>query len=684
MSEPEVAQPKPKKRFALLRKILLGLVLLVVIGLGVGRIMLPGIIRGQVEKLGTQYLQTDVKLGSVSLSLLSGSATLHDFSIKSYDGFSRPTFVTFKEAGANVSLSSLMSDTIVVDRVFLKGAETNLEIDKEGRKNVTVLLAKLEESTKKQEKKNKEEQKDNKDDGKDKEEESAPVGVIINEIALDDVTVNFLDQYSRDGEMASAVSLKKFTIDNIVIPAAGKKAGAEIMTIGVDDFRMTAPEGFTKRDFVIVPTLGVKLDLGTMMDTLLNPEIIINEVTHSGLELVAEDTADKPTDDATPENIRQFLHVAMNTATLDKPRHYVVMKDEKQSTDWYAVMSGNSDGTGESKDKKEKKDKKDKKQERAEPSEEASEQPADKPAEEPTPEPAEQSAGMKVFRLLSLQMDKMRFELIRPNEKRAKSIVLADTVLTIKNLVYPYEEGSSADLTLTTIPQDNPSKIELTASGALTDTRPERQTKATLVVTQLPLGIVPKIKSGVFTSKASVETKNEKAEGFLTFNLRNFDADKFGGVADQVMPMVELASKLELPEVKVPFSVSLKNKTWKETWKEFLKQLLSGLPVGLDGAVAATGKVLDDAGKQALEAGKAVSGTIGDVAGAATDAAGAATDAAKDAASGAVEGGTKVIEGATGGVKDATKSVGDGVKGIFGGKKKDPAAEPTPEPEKKE
>ncbi|NNN04829.1 MAG: AsmA family protein [Elusimicrobia bacterium] len=114
-----------------------GLVLLaaavVVVSVNLGRI-----ITAAVEAAGPRVLGAPVTLTRVSLSPLSGRGTLEGLVIGNPDGFKTPSAVRVGSVQIAVRLSSLMTDTIVVERVAVAAPELTWEIGP-GGSNLTRL-----------------------------------------------------------------------------------------------------------------------------------------------------------------------------------------------------------------------------------------------------------------------------------------------------------------------------------------------------------------------------------------------------------------------------------------------------------------------------------------------------------------------------------------------------------------
>lgn len=102
--------------------VILVVVAVVVIGLSLGSIVKKG-----VETVGPQIAKVDIKLDSVSLSLLSGSGTIKGLLVGNPEGYKSPQAITVGLAGVSVSPGSVLSDKVVVRSVRVESPEITFE-----------------------------------------------------------------------------------------------------------------------------------------------------------------------------------------------------------------------------------------------------------------------------------------------------------------------------------------------------------------------------------------------------------------------------------------------------------------------------------------------------------------------------------------------------------------------------
>jgi len=101
-------------------------VLIVVAVIGV-TFFLDGAIKRGVETIGPKIVKVDIKLDSVSLSILSGSGSVKGLVVGNPEGYKTPQAINVGHASLAVSPGSLLSDKIVVKSVKVDAAEVTFE-----------------------------------------------------------------------------------------------------------------------------------------------------------------------------------------------------------------------------------------------------------------------------------------------------------------------------------------------------------------------------------------------------------------------------------------------------------------------------------------------------------------------------------------------------------------------------
>ncbi len=169
-----------------LKKILYGLVLLIIVYIAVGFKVLPIVLKDQLIKNLDENLTQKTDIGKIEFNPLTFKMVIHDFKI--FDS-NNVTTVSFKEFLVDFSfLRSIKQQNIRFKEVTLTDAFVNVIQDKDGNLN----LANLVKPSSNEETKPKE------------EESSSIIDFLVSKLTLDNANV----QYSKEGEIPYSLSLK--------------------------------------------------------------------------------------------------------------------------------------------------------------------------------------------------------------------------------------------------------------------------------------------------------------------------------------------------------------------------------------------------------------------------------------------------------------------------------------------
>lgn len=126
--------------------ILVGLVVVVVAVVVAVSLFLDKGIKRAVETFGPQLTQVEVRLDSVSLSLLSGSGTLKGLFVGNPQGYKTPHAMRVGRASLSVQPGSLFADKIVIRSIRLESPDITFELGSGGN-NLKRILANVEAAT---------------------------------------------------------------------------------------------------------------------------------------------------------------------------------------------------------------------------------------------------------------------------------------------------------------------------------------------------------------------------------------------------------------------------------------------------------------------------------------------------------------------------------------------------------
>jgi len=126
----------------MLRRILLGALIVVVVGIGGVLFFFDSIASSALETGAETALGVDVNVGAVLLRPVTGQVTITSLEVANPPGFQNPYFFTLGRGTVAVSVASLLEDPIVVRRFELSDVTVTIERARNGT-NYNVLLDNL-------------------------------------------------------------------------------------------------------------------------------------------------------------------------------------------------------------------------------------------------------------------------------------------------------------------------------------------------------------------------------------------------------------------------------------------------------------------------------------------------------------------------------------------------------------
>lgn len=129
----------------LISAVVLLLVLVIAVVVGVA-FFLDGAIKKGVETVGPKVTKVEVKLDSVSLSLLSGGGAIKGLVVGNPEGYKTPHAISLGQASLSVAPGSVFSDKVVIKSIRIEGPEIIYEGGLSGD-NLHKILANINEVT---------------------------------------------------------------------------------------------------------------------------------------------------------------------------------------------------------------------------------------------------------------------------------------------------------------------------------------------------------------------------------------------------------------------------------------------------------------------------------------------------------------------------------------------------------
>ena len=120
-------------------------VIIIAVVLGV-RFMLDSAVKKGVETVGPMVTKVDVKLNSVSISVLSGSGSVRGLVVGNPEGFKTPSAISVGSASLNIVPKSVLSDKIVIKSIVIEAPEITYETSLKSS-NLSAIMANIESFT---------------------------------------------------------------------------------------------------------------------------------------------------------------------------------------------------------------------------------------------------------------------------------------------------------------------------------------------------------------------------------------------------------------------------------------------------------------------------------------------------------------------------------------------------------
>ena len=125
-----------------MKKTILGVLVLVVVVIGGGLFYvinnLDSIVEQLIETAGTQAVGSPVTVGSVSIDLTGGSASIMDFAIANPQGFSDASMISFDELSVALDLPNLSGSLVAINSIVARNPRVFYETIENGSNFETV------------------------------------------------------------------------------------------------------------------------------------------------------------------------------------------------------------------------------------------------------------------------------------------------------------------------------------------------------------------------------------------------------------------------------------------------------------------------------------------------------------------------------------------------------------------
>ena len=206
------------------KKILLGLLAVVVVAIVAVWISLGTIVKKAVNKIGSQVVGTEVVLKSFSLSPFSGSASIGGFTIANPQNYKSPYLLSLGGVSVKLDVKSLLSNTIIINDITVDKPVITYEMLSLTQNNIKQLQENISKNTASSAPATKKEEttKDK------KEEKTSSKNVIIQKVTIKEGELKAVTAIPGDEGLID-VKLPEITLTDIGAPKDNKK-GENIVT----------------------------------------------------------------------------------------------------------------------------------------------------------------------------------------------------------------------------------------------------------------------------------------------------------------------------------------------------------------------------------------------------------------------------------------------------------------------
>jgi len=130
-----------------MKKVILGLALVIVLALAVGVYYvltnLDAIVEAAIEKYGSEATQTAVRVDSVRIKLKEGSGAINGLTVANPEGFALSHAFSLGKIKTGINLKSLQEEPYIIDEITVIAPQVFVEINADKKNNLNELKKKL-------------------------------------------------------------------------------------------------------------------------------------------------------------------------------------------------------------------------------------------------------------------------------------------------------------------------------------------------------------------------------------------------------------------------------------------------------------------------------------------------------------------------------------------------------------
>jgi len=213
-----------------MKKFLFVLLMLFVVGVAVIFVFmtkLDGIVKTQIELIGSEALGQTVSVDSVSIELKSGVGEITGLEIQNPDGFSDRNAFQMDKVRLGINIRSVSTSPLILNEMIIEAPVISLEIREDGTSNLDEIIAHLEAQSDADEKPK---------EAEEATEESKPIFLAIKKLRIAGVQLTV--RHPKWG-----TEPKEFVLPDIDLSDVGGEIGVEPSALGLVIVGTIAEEG---------------------------------------------------------------------------------------------------------------------------------------------------------------------------------------------------------------------------------------------------------------------------------------------------------------------------------------------------------------------------------------------------------------------------------------------------------
>ncbi len=555
-----------------------GLVVLLLIGLIILRMMLPGIVKSQIEKFGNESLGVKTTLESVELSILAGSVSLKGLKLEQPDGFQGEQLLSLGQLDTNVSLSSLLTSTIVINSVELSALDVNFRTSADGSRNLETVMTNLLGKPEEPVEEHPTEEPEQPQTEQPVEEEKTSTGVFIKSIVIADASIGLVDEYAGTSTVLSDVAFDRLTVGNYRYTAEPASYESEYLSATLENLAISMDGGYSQSSLVSIDTLQYAMDLNRYLANSIDQEIYIDNFELVNTKINGEYIENYHHQEK-PDNFEDFGIVWTNATTNTPPAKFPEReipekteekKDEKNmvqkalKTTKDAATGAVSEATDVAKDTAEL---------AVDSVKSVGEGLTSLIEEEEEQKQSDEEQTTTSFVLRNALISEFIYNVSAP-DGGDKPVSVDRLYLKAANISYPQVDGDPGSIDLKLNSDSHDIEIDITGSGSLAEDSLSRNRTAKIHVKNFPLWWSDQIDDGVLSTDMEADITDGVLSGSLTLGADDLEASsEANSFTKYTLRTISFLSTLGVGKTPVKFHVPVEGSSPQQLVLLLLKSI---------------------------------------------------------------------------------------------------------------